>query len=350
MYSLNKIHQQVALIHDYWFQQIQTTYAIEIAHDLREGHTTIPTEVQWHPFEINETFSGRDQYYWLRFEVPVLPLESSEYYLINVGVLRNNDNGESIPEGLVFANGAPLQAVDGNHQNIMLDHHYSDQTVTIAICFWTGLDGSKLYAEPTYTYHAIKGGKFDAVGYDCFRYLEVMTQAVMEFEDDEPLKYTYLKTLTGVLLQFDWGVMTPELFKEKTTLARQLIQTFIQRHQGEKKQFNISVIGHTHIDVAWLWRLQHTREKTARSFMTDLSLLKDYPDYIFMHSTPQVYDYIKTDYPEMYHQIKERLEEGRWEADGAAWVEPDMNIPSGESLTRQFLYGTAFFDKEFQAN
>lgn len=350
MYTLPKLRQQIGLIQDYWFEQLKDSYEIESTHDLREMHNTLPQDAKWDAFPVDASFAGRDQYYWLRFEVPVCLLAEKEKYLINIGVLCNNDGGNSIPEGLVFADGTPIQAVDANHRDIMLDHNYSEKNVKIAICFWTGLShNATVYPVPTYTYRDIRGGKFDSAGYECFRYLDVMAQAVAEFAKDEPIKYAYLKTMTQIVKRFDWGRMTPTLFEENIEEALALIQAFIKDHEGEKKQFTISAVGHTHIDVAWLWRLAHTREKTSRSFSTELSLLKDYPDYVFMHSTPQVYQYIKEDYPELFEQINQRIQEGRWEADGAAWVEPDMNIPSGEALTRQFLYGLDYFGEHFDA-
>ena len=83
----------------------------------------------------------------------------------------------------------------------------------------------------------------------------------------------------------------------------------------------VTAIGHTHIDLAWLWQLKHTREKAARSFSTVLKLMKEYPEYVFLQTQPQIYQYIKEDYPELYVQIKQRIAEGRWEVDGAMWVE-----------------------------
>ena len=109
----------------------------------------------------------------------------------------------------------------------------------------------------------------------------------------------------------------------------------------------ISCVGHTHIDVAWLWRYCHTREKAVRSFSTVLKLMEQYPEFIFMSSQPQLYEFIKEDHPEVYDRIKERVKQGRWEPEGGMWVESDTNIPSGESLVRQFLYGKRFFEKEF---
>ena len=106
-------------------------------------------------------------------------------------------------------------------------------------------------------------------------------------------------------------------------------------------------VGHTHIDIAWLWTLSVTEDKAVRSFSTVLELMRRYPEYKFMSSQPQLYLYVKKNAPEIYEQIKERVAEGRWEIEGAMFVEPDCNLSSGESLVRQCLYGKRFFMREF---
>ena len=105
--------------------------------------------------------------------------------------------------------------------------------------------------------------------------------------------------------------------------------------------------GHAHIDTAWLWPLRETRRKCARTFSTVLRLMERYPQFHFSCSQPVQYDWIKTHYPELFEQIRRRVKEGRWELCGAPWVEPDHNVPSGESLIRQYLYGNRWFEREF---
>ena len=109
----------------------------------------------------------------------------------------------------------------------------------------------------------------------------------------------------------------------------------------------ISALGHSHIDLAWLWPLRETVRKGARTFSTALMMMEQYPDYIFGASQPQLYQWMKSYYPLLYEKIKPRVREGRWETLGAMWVEPDTNLPGGESLVRQILYGKRFFQKEF---
>ena len=106
-------------------------------------------------------------------------------------------------------------------------------------------------------------------------------------------------------------------------------------------------VGHTHIDIAWHWTVEQTREKVARSFSTVLNLMKEYPEYVFMSSQPQLYKFLKEDRPEVYEKIKEKVKEGVWEPEGAMWLEADCNVPAGESLVRQILFGKRFFKQEF---
>ena len=90
-----------------------------------------------------------------------------------------------------------------------------------------------------------------------------------------------------------------------------------------------------------------TEDKAVRSFSTVLELMKEYPEYVFMSSQPQLYKYVKKNAPDVYEQIKERVKEGRWEPDGGMFVEADCNIASGEALVRQFVHGQRFFKEEF---
>ena len=117
--------------------------------------------------------------------------------------------------------------------------------------------------------------------------------------------------------------------------------------QGGDPSLSISAIGHAHIDLGWLWPVRETIRKGARTFATVLALMEKYPDYIFGQSQPQLYQWMKDHYPSLYRRIKRRVADGRWEAQGAMWVEADTNLAGGEALVRQVLYGKRFFRKEF---
>jgi len=106
-------------------------------------------------------------------------------------------------------------------------------------------------------------------------------------------------------------------------------------------------VGHSHIDTAWLWPIEETISKCARTFAAQIEMIEKYPDYIFGASQAQHYEYVKQHYPALYKKIKEKISEKRWEVQGGMWVEADANLISGESMIRQILYGKNFFYDEF---
>ncbi len=110
---------------------------------------------------------------------------------------------------------------------------------------------------------------------------------------------------------------------------------------------SIVATGHAHIDLAWLWPMVETRRKAVRTFHTALQLMDQFPEFQFNHSTAQLYDFIGQDDPELLTAITDKVKAGQWEPIGAMWVEPDTNMPSGESLIRQLLYGIRYFDRQF---
>ncbi|MAT43047.1 MAG: hypothetical protein CL609_11940 [Anaerolineaceae bacterium] len=128
--------------------------------------------------------------------------------------------------------------------------------------------------------------------------------------------------------------------------ARELAAAFLSQQNGQS-QHQLSAIGHAHIDTAWLWPLAETKRKCVRSFSSAVDLMDRYPNYLFVCSQAQQLAWMKNEYPDLYARILEKVKNGQFIPVGATWVEPDTNIPSGESLVRQFLYGQRFFKEEF---
>ncbi len=112
-------------------------------------------------------------------------------------------------------------------------------------------------------------------------------------------------------------------------------------------QFEVIMDGHSHLDIAWLWRAQETERKTSRTFANNLALMDHYPEFKFTQSQAIVYHWMKENNPDIYERIKEKVQNGQWYVVGNTWVECDTNVASGESMIRQLLYGKEFFEKEF---
>ena len=113
------------------------------------------------------------------------------------------------------------------------------------------------------------------------------------------------------------------------------------------QQFNIRIVGNSHIDMAWLWPWTETVEVVRNTFQSVLDLMREYPDFKFTMSSARTYEWMQEKYPDLFHEIEQRVKEGRWEIIGGMWVEPDLNMPDGESLVRQILVGKHYFQKNF---
>ena len=113
------------------------------------------------------------------------------------------------------------------------------------------------------------------------------------------------------------------------------------------QQFTIRAVGNSHIDMAWLWPWTETVEVVRNTFRSVLDLMREYPDFKFTMSSARTYEWMQEKYPDLYHEIEQRVKEGRWEIVGGMWVEPDLNMPDGESLVRQILVGKRYFQKNF---
>ncbi|MGI6640133.1 MAG: alpha-mannosidase [Limnochordia bacterium] len=113
------------------------------------------------------------------------------------------------------------------------------------------------------------------------------------------------------------------------------------------KDKKLHMIGHGHIDPVWLWRWQEGYQEAKATFRSALDRMKEYPEFKFIGSSAALYEWIEENDPAMFEEIKERVQEGRWSLVGGWWVEPDCNIPSGESYVRHALYGQRYFQAKF---
>ena len=121
----------------------------------------------------------------------------------------------------------------------------------------------------------------------------------------------------------------------------------LSSHKANSSALTAYSVGHAHLDLAWLWPLRESIRKGGRTFSNALRYLEKYPDYVFGASQAQLYQWIKVHYPALYSEVKAAIKTGKWEVQGASWVEFDTNMPSGESLVRQFMYGKRYFRDEF---
>ncbi|WP_414575113.1 alpha-mannosidase [Anabaena sp. CCY 9402-a] len=147
-----------------------------------------------------------------------------------------------------------------------------------------------------------------------------------------------LDTLASIINQFP--AHTPETL---ITLRQHLIKHL----HTSASEFKIYLLGHAHLDLAWLWPVSETWNATQNTFESVLKLQQDFPELIFCHSTPSLYAWVEAHRPDLFKTIQQKVADGVWEVVGGFWVEPDLNLIAGESIVRQLLYGQRYAQEKF---
>jgi alpha-mannosidase len=141
--------------------------------------------------------------------------------------------------------------------------------------------------------------------------------------------------------------------KESIVDCRKIAEQYLGENVNSSKVYDgdkeilVNGIGHCHIDTCWLWPWAETKRKVARSWANQCDLMDRYPEYKFCCSQAQQYKWLKEYYPSLFDRVKEKVKKGTFQPIGGSWVEHDTNMPSGESLVRQFIYGQRFFESHF---
>ncbi|MEA5535203.1 alpha-mannosidase [Crocosphaera sp. XPORK-15E] len=170
--------------------------------------------------------------------------------------------------------------------------------------------------------------------------------------DELTVLYNYLSPFETEKLDFleqevnkiNWtNINNSKKFNDELIKLRQNLQPLSNRIQ----QRNFNIVGHAHLDMAWLWTVDETWEVAERTFRSVINLQKDFPNLTFGHTTPVLYEWIEKHRPELFKQIQASSKAGRWEILGGMWVEPDVNLVSGESIVRQLLYGQKYIKEKF---
>lgn len=346
-WTLEKLASRIKEINQKRFQRVYSVEMFESAKDLEGKNGVYPKEVIFNEkLPIQHIWQGLDQYMWLKtnLKLPVAPLHHRVVGLFDFGITEGGNNAGF--EGLAFLNNKVLQGIDTNHTEVIFSPSDEGNEVELAFRLWSGLPGDS--GKKTMQ-HQLKQADICLLDerIDTFYYQSISVLQIIELLDENDISKVQLTNiLNAAFLIIDWDSNYPEEEKNSIYKAADYLETELKKMKKEST-IEISAFGHAHVDVAWLWRLKHTREKIARTFSSVLKLMDENDDYQFLQSMPQLYEYIKTDYPEIYEKIKVKVAEGKWEVEGGMWVEADCNIPSGESLVRQLLIGQAFFKDEF---
>lgn len=250
----------------------------------------------------------------------------------------------SHPEALAYIDGQPYATADRHHQEILLPAAYCDgQSHDLALHGWTGYPDS---AEAGPYMRECSLVQIDQPTRDFVTLARVALGTARLLEEVNPARDRLFNALDEAFKMLDLRVPMEDAFYASVAPAYTALQAGIAQ-AGAPLDVNVIGAGHAHIDVAWLWTLGQTRRKAGRTFHNVLRLMEQFPEYTFTQSQPQLYEFVRQDYPDLFAAIQERVTQGRWEPIGGMWVEADCNLSGPESLARQFLLGRRYFQKHF---
>lgn len=315
-----------------WFRDGKFTY------EQREEGTWLPFDTE------HDTWGYADCYAWMKhsFTVPTRFAGRPVYYQILPQEGKKWAWGS--PQALLYANGEALQGFDSNHTRTrLLDCAQGGEHYEMLLNLYAG----------GRDYEGKIGTRLRLLSVDdevekLYWHLRTPLEVANLKEPDELARIHLLQTLNEAVSLVSFHLPYGEDFLESVREATAYLEK--ELYGKREMEATVSAVGHTHIDVAWLWRLRQTRDKTSRSFATVLKLMEEYPDYRFMSSQAQLYEFIRQEHPAIFARIRESVRQGRWEPEGGMWVEADTNLSSGESLVRQFLVGKRFFRNAFGAD
>lgn len=176
----------------------------------------------------------------------------------------------------------------------------------------------------------------------------IIGDAAREFPQDSWQEHQALQTCTAIMDTFIAGNGSQESILKGREIARKYTGN-IDSHKvyDSGDESIVFAVGHCHIDTCWLWPWDETKRKCARSWANQCNLMDRYPEHRFVCSQAQQYKWLKQLYPSLWDRVGEKVRKGTFIPIGGSWVEHDTNMPSGESLVRQFLYGQRFFESNF---
>ncbi len=312
------------------------------------GITTAPRGSQnFVPFENGDFWATQNE--WTDFSFTLTVPEDFTGKVMLYAVTGREQEWEAVnPQFEVIVDGQMQQAFDTKHTRLLLQPEAAPGQSYAVLLRGYAMLAKKNQTPPVLTLSLCDvSPQVEALMYD----IKVPWEAVNMLADGERDREIVLRALCDAVNLLDLRQKHSQAFYASLEQARAFLKTNLYDYYAQDPPVAIaSCVGHTHIDVAWLWDIEQTRYKAVRSFSTVLNYMKQFEEYMFMSSQPVLYQFVQEDAPEVFENIKQRIIEGRWEAEGGMWVEADCNLASGESLVRQFLHGKEYFRKNFNKN
>ena len=313
-----------------------------------------PEDTQWQPLEVGALWGLEHGTSWLMAPLPVAPrfiagnslsIEGNSLQKLPLVLQMHWDTPENDPfllrlEATVFLDGRAIGAFDWKHPVLLLpEGTFDGQSHTLMVQVYTGVP---------LPFGGLSLRSRCMVSWQLYHLMQTLLEASLALNESDPAHHALLRGLNTAynMLDLREGWQSERFTASAQAAYDYLVKEYPAIHRAPHRP-QITVSGHAHLDVGWMWPYWRTRQKIAHTVSNVLGLMERYPNYHYSQSQPQLLEWLKEDVPELYARVKQRVAEGRFEPVGAMWVEPDCNLTSGESLIRQIMHGTRFWQQEF---
>ncbi|KAJ6064358.1 hypothetical protein N7499_013038 [Penicillium canescens] len=308
---------------------------------------------QFQPTEAGQSFGPGWSTHWFKVQMRVPP------------ELKNEETIElhwdASNEGMIWGeDGHPLQGLSGEGERVewIIPSKFRDSKehtfyLEMACNGMFGLGkGARNQPPDPDRYFTLEKAEIVAVNKEAralYFDFSVISDAARQFPEHSWERHKALKVANTIIDVFTAGDGSDTAIQEARKLSREYLGDKVDQEgvYDSDTEPIVYAIGHCHIDTCWLWPWEETKRKVARSWSNQCDLMDRYPEHRFTASSAQQFKWLKQYYPSVYARVMDKVKQGAFQPIGGSWVEHDTNMPSGESLIRQFLYGQRLFQREF---
>ena len=302
-----------------------------VAGEDRAGWTSVDDGLVW---------GEPDGYYWFGGQVSIPEALAGQAVFCRVHAQFGAVMGRSDPQLLVRIDGRIAQGGDGNHREFPLTRQAEAGRIFDILIEAGTIENRRQLG------FAVELVVHDRLAETVYYDLKVPLDVARLLKTDDARRARLLRHIDEAIDLIDFRPGDAQRFARSLEAAQARADRLYAEADADAMP-EIVATGHTHIDVAWLWRVRETRQKMARSMANALALMDEYEDYRFMYNQGVLLDYLEEDYPELFERISGQVKAGRFEIEGALWLEPDVVIASGESLIRHIVKGVRYHQEKF---
>ncbi|MEG2159112.1 MAG: hypothetical protein RRY18_04460, partial [Clostridia bacterium] len=351
--TINKVARLNAVYEPYIIES-KVTLSCQLF-ETKEHYFVPPKFEQFRDISKGNVWGGENVYGWFLVDISKLERKKKEYY-----ILSETDGIESLmyvdgqPYGMFDIVDGAMSAEERLHKYVPLD--INAKSLCIESYSGHAIEGTMPYATTaTFSLTRLKSEKtFKGIYAVTFnkevkKFTENITLINSEYRASINKSFYRAKLQNLYLSIFEIVDLMPNdgYNQEKIITANNLIEDYRRNKSNAVNLPSISLVGHSHLDTAWLWKVEETKHKFIRTIATAVRLLNKYPQYIFMTSSCLHMEWIKQYEPLLFEKVVKLYKEGRFEVNGATWIECDGNIPCGESFARQFIRGQRWMKDNF---